>query len=257
MNHLRLLHWPLPAAVICLLGLAGGVPAVADTITPTSASLSLTEGTAGTNLALGTFTDSNTSLLVSDFSATVNWGDGSATAASVASTGTAGEFSLSGSHTYVEEGIYNAEVSVVSILGAGAAFGDNATVADAPLIDGIGIDFSASAGVVFNGEVGSFQDSNPSGTVADFSSTINWGDGTPTSSGTVTASSGVFLVSGSHAYGLPGSYSVTVQAEDAGGSTTSLVGAAEVTTPEPGVWVLVCAGLALIGLRARVTSQAG
>jgi hypothetical protein len=50
---------------------------------------------------------------------------------------------------------------------------------------------------------------------------------------------------------------VTVQAEDAGGSATSLVGAAEVTTPEPGVWVLVCAGLALIGLRARVTSQAG
>ena len=75
MNHLRLLHWLLPAAVICL-GLASGVPAVAATITPTSASLSLTEGTAGTNLALGAFTDSNTSLLVSDFSATVNWGDG-------------------------------------------------------------------------------------------------------------------------------------------------------------------------------------
>jgi predicted heme/steroid binding protein len=256
MNHLRLLHWLLPAAVICL-GLASGVPAVAATITPTSQNLSLTEGTGGTNLLLGAFTDSNTSLLVSDFSATVNWGDGTETMASVASTGAPGEFSLSGSHTYVEEGSYMAGISIVSDSGASANVSDNVTVADAPLIDGTGVDFSVAAGVVFNGEVGSFEDSNPSGTVADFSSTINWGDGTQATSGAVTAASGLFLVSGSHDYSLPGSYSVTVQAEDAGGSATSLVGAAEVTTPEPGVWVLVCAGLALIGLRARVTSQAG
>ncbi len=258
MNDFRLLHRLLPAAVICL-GLAVGMPAVADTITPTSQDFSLTEGIGGTNLLLGTFTDSNTSLSASDFTATVNWGDGEALAvATVASTGTAGEFNLLGSHTYVEEGSYAAVVTVVSFSGANATFGDAAIVADAPLIDGIGADFSALAGVVFNGEVGSFEDSNPNGTVSDFSSTINWGDGTATSSGTVTASSGVFLVSGSHDYSLPGSYSVTVVAQDVGGSNTSLYGSAEVTTtPEPGVWVLVCAGLALIGLRARVTSQAG
>jgi len=190
----------------------------------------------------------------------VSWGDGGpTTAASVASTGTAGEFSLSGSHTYVEEGAYNAVVTI-SDSGANVFFNDTAIVADAPLNAVIGADFSVAAGVVFNGEVGSFEDSNPSGTVSDFSSTINWGDGTPTSSGTVTASSGLFLVSGSHDYSLPGSYSVTVQANDDGGSTTSFAGTADVggsSAPEPGVWVLVCAGLALIGLRARVTSQAG
>ncbi len=258
MKHLRFLHWLLPAAVICL-GLAGGVPAAADTITPTSQSLSLTEGTAGTNLALGTFTDSNTGLLVSDFTANVNWGDGTAaTVASIASTGTAGEFSLAGSHTYVEEGAYNTTVTISSDLGGIAEFPDLATVADAALIDGIGIDFSAPVGVVFNGEVGSFEDSNPFGTVADFSSTINWGDGTPTSSGTVTASSGLFLVSGSHVYGLPGSYSVSVQADDVGGSTTFFAGTADVggsSAPEPGVWGLVCAGLVMIWLRARAASQ--
>jgi hypothetical protein len=259
MNHLRLLHWLLPAAVICLLGLAGGIPAVAETITPTSQNFSLTEGIGGTN-PLGTFTDSNTSLPASEFSATVNWGDGgAASVATVAPTANPGEFSLSGSHTYVEEGTYNAVVTVVSVSGANATFFDSAIVADAPLNAGIEVDFSTPPGVVFNGEVGSFEDSNPDGTVSDFSSpTINWGDGTATSSGTVTASSGVFLVSGSHDYLLPGSYSVTVQVYDDGGSNTSLVGSAEVTTtPEPGVWVLVCAGLALIGLRARVTSQAG
>jgi PKD repeat protein len=258
MNHLRLLHWLLPAAVICL-GLAGGVPAVAETITPTSQNFSLTEGIGGTNLQLGTFTDSNTSLPASEFSATVNWGDGGpATPASVASTVTPGLFNLLGSHTYVEEGTYSAALTI-SDSGASVFFNDTATVADAPLNAGIEVDFSTPPGVVFNGEVGSFEDSNPSGTVSDFSSPIiNWGDGSPTSSGTVTASSGVFLVSGSHDYLLPGSYSVTVQVSDDGGSHTSLVGSAEVTTaPEPCVWVLVCAGLALIGLRARVTSQAG
>ena len=258
MNHLRLLHWLLPAAVICLLGLAGGIPAVAETITPTSQNFSLTEGIGGTS-PLGTFTDSNTSLSASDFIATVNWGDGGpATPASVAPTGNPGQFNLLGSHTYVEEGTYSAVVTI-SDSGASADLFDTATVADAPLNAGIEVDFSTPPGVVFNGEVGSFEDSNPSGTVSDFSSPIiNWGDGSPTSSGTVTASSGVFLVSGSHDYLLPGSYSVTVQVSDDGGSHTSLVGSAEVTTaPEPCVWVLVCAGLALIGLRARVTSQAG
>jgi hypothetical protein len=51
---------------------------------------------------VATFTDRNTSNVASDFSATINWGDGTTTAGVI--TDTRGTISVSGTHTYASSG---------------------------------------------------------------------------------------------------------------------------------------------------------
>lgn len=57
-----------------------------------------------------------------------------------------------------------------------------------------------------------------------YTATINWGDGSPTQPGVVTASGGSGTVTGSHAYLLIGSHTVTVEVTDKdGGKGTGTV----------------------------------
>ena len=53
------------------------------------------------------------------------------------------------------------------------------------------------------GTVGTFTDTNPSGTASDFIATIDWGDGT-LSLGTIIASPGQVSISGTHTYAEEG-----------------------------------------------------
>lgn len=53
------------------------------------------------------------------------------------------------------------------------------------------------------------------GTASAYKATVDWGDGTPATAGTVSASSrGVYGVSGAHTYAKPGYYQASVQATD-------------------------------------------
>jgi hypothetical protein len=58
--------------------------------------------------------------------------------------------------------------------------------------------------------------------------TINWGDGIRSTGIVAANASGGFTVTGSHAYGEEGSYAVTVQVADAGGSSANASSAATV-----------------------------
>jgi uncharacterized repeat protein (TIGR01451 family) len=71
-----------------------------------------------------------------------------------------------------------------------------------------GTDFSAVAGVEFSGQVGT-ESLFP---VCDPTPTIDWGDGTGISVGTVNCSTGV--VSGSHTYAAPGTFTATLTLPD-------------------------------------------
>ncbi len=89
---------------------------------------------------------------------------------------------------------------------------------------------------VFSGPVGEFTDDNPTGPLSDFTATIDWGDGTSPTVGTITQPGGVgtvFIVSGSHTYaasgvnsatngGLPGHYVIQVLVQDVGGSRLTI-----------------------------------
>ncbi len=91
---------------------------------------------------------------------------------------------------------------------------------------------------VFSGPVASFTNSNPTSTVSEYNYvSIDWGDGTPDSAGSVSQPGGpgtAFLVSGTHTYadagvnGGIGTYPITVNVHDQDGLTLAITNIADV-----------------------------
>jgi hypothetical protein len=209
-------------ASLTTTGLAG----VGDApLTAQGTNISATEGLAFSG-AVATFTDANPNGPLGDFSATINWGDGSSSAGTVA-TAVGGGFMVSGSHTYADEGNYSVSVFISDVGGASITANGSAAVADASLA-AQGTSISATEGIAFSGNVASFTDANPNSSVGDFTATINWGDG-QSSSGTIGAGTGGgFVVSGSHTYADEGSHTISVSITDVGGASTSTSSSASV-----------------------------
>ncbi|HET8980289.1 MAG TPA: hypothetical protein VFN87_19210 [Solirubrobacteraceae bacterium] len=180
------------------------------------------------------FTDANRA------SATVSWGDGSTSPATLSSP-SGGELVISGSHTYAEEGTYDASVSGswTCNVDTGTAYPFSAAftvqVTDAALsVTAVGI--SATAGQQFAGTVATFADGDPGGTASDYTATIDWGDGTAASAGTVRpvlGTPGGFAVTASHTYARANDYFLTVTVADAGGSRVSVNTSASVGQGAP------------------------
>src|SRR5207302_1227446 len=121
---------------------------------------------------------------------------------------------VSGSHLYAEEGSYTIAVTVTDAGGSTVALSGNATIADAALTAGQPAVISATEGSTVSGTVGSFSDANSGATAADFTATIQWGDGS-SSAGVVSGpTGGPFTVSGSHLYAEEGSYTIAVTVTD-------------------------------------------
>jgi hypothetical protein len=212
----------------------GGTAASASaTATVADASLALTGGLglgalAGQSsaLTLATFTDANPASPATDFSATVNWGDGSSTVAGTVGFVARGTSTVSGSHTYSQRGTYTATVTLTDADGATATATSTVYVGD------------AFAGVPTTLSLSPFQDAAPGGLASDFTATVTWGDGSSTSGITATASGGAFtLAPVTHTYAADsisqtgGVYTVTVTISDDGGSTLSGSGTVAVVRP--------------------------
>ena len=83
-------------------------------------------------------------------------------------------------------------------------------------ITATGATFGATEGVTFTGTVATFTDPDSASTAGEYSATIDWGDTTPTTPGTISGpTGGPFTVSGTHMYAEQGTYSVTVTITDA------------------------------------------
>jgi len=96
---------------------------------------------------------------------------------------------------------------------------DLPNIADADLT-AAGVTVSAVPGTAFAGTVATLTDADPGGTPADYTATIDWGDGTPPDQGAVTAQGGGFAVSGSNTY-TTAANTITIQVTDTGGSTAT------------------------------------
>jgi hypothetical protein len=222
--------------------------------------LSQDGGTTFGPVVIGTFTDTDPGSTVADFttppgSIVVNWGDGtvetlpaSDLTATVSSNGVL--FTITAAHVYTEEGSYQILTTVTDAGGAVAVLHGEADVADAKLsqataqpdvhtIESPIFPVPAYANPLFTGPVGSFVDSNPGGTVDDFKATIDWGDGTATSFGTISQdpATGAFIVTGSHTYGDAGvttgtgtfgTFPITIHVTDVGGSKLTVNNSAKV-----------------------------
>ena len=172
------------------------------------------------------FTDANPAGTVSDFSATIDWGDTTTSAGTISANGTG--FSVAASHTYAHPGTFTVVVTVDDVGGSSTSATGQATVAASPLTAGAltvtdGVEGVTPAQLTFG-----FTDANPAATAADYTATVDWGD-TTSSPGAVTAApGGGFSVATSHTYADEGTYTVVVTVTSAGGSTTSATGHATV-----------------------------
>ncbi len=192
-------------------------------ITAAGVSISATEGNAFTG-AVATFTDPDANATAAEYSATIDWADGGSSVGTISPT-SGGNFSVSGNHTYAEEGTYHVAVTITDTDNPSnsAIAKSTANVGDAALKASPAC--SSTSLLFYNGPTATFTDAaSPFGTLSDFSATINWGDGTPVTGGTVTGpNGGPYAVSGSHTYATTGNFTITTTVKDVGGSmaTTS------------------------------------
>jgi hypothetical protein len=187
-------------------------------IEATGQNLSGTEGAEASG-TVAMFTDPDKSATASEYSAMIEWGDGESSVGTV--SGSPSSFSVSGNHTYAEEGSYTITVAITDVDNAsnGATTSSKATIADAALASECAT--PATTMQAFAGPTAKFTDGDPGGMSSDYTANIEWGDGTE-SAGAISAGtgSGPYTVSGSHAYGSTGTFTITTTIKDAGGSKT-------------------------------------
>src|SRR5205807_3768164 len=96
--------------------------------------------------------------------------------------------------------------SIVLGSGGGTIIGGNGAN---PIVSPAGVSVSASEGLAFTVPVAAFIDSgNP--VASNYSASINWGDNTAASVGTISINGNMVTVLASHTYQEEGSYSITV-----------------------------------------------
>jgi hypothetical protein len=188
------------------------------------------EGTAfqGT---VATFTDPGSSTdPLSSFAAGIDWGDGS-TPSFGTITESGGTYTVTGRHTYTDEGSDTIKVTISEhcVNCQIGSVTDSVTVSEADVLAGAqSSPFAATAGSSFSGPVAAFTDQY-SQSPSDFTATIDWGDGSTPTGGTVSGSGGNFTVDGNHTYAVGGDYTVTTTLADDSPGTAS---ANEQTTAE-------------------------
>ena len=207
---------------------------------------------AGFGYFVGSFTDANLGAPTSDFTAMVDWGDGSPNGIALISNfgQPAGTFSVFAPHIYAKAGSYFVTTNVLDAGGSTIALFATFNVTDLP-VTGATKSFTTVEGQNTGTFVlATFEDPNTLATLSDVKAELaigGWGDGTPMIAGIqltvqqigVDPSNGqpVFAVLGSHTYaeetppGLPDTLSVIITT--GGGVTTTLT-----SPPGGGVTVL-------------------
>jgi hypothetical protein len=192
---------------------------------------------------VATFTDTNTSNVAGDFTAVIDWGDGTPTTTGSV-TGSNGSFTVSGTHTYTTAGQDNIKVTITDDASGTAVATATSTAFVGAILTGAGAQLSVPEATPLSNNtiVASFTDSNPLDMAAGFTAMINWGDGV-TTSGTVNGSNGSFTVTGTHTYADEGTDPLSVViTRTADNSTTTFTGNATVTEAD----VLTAQGTTLV-----------
>lgn len=203
-------------------------------ILSSGAPITTPEGSGWTG-TVATFQDPGSTENPSAYAATIDWGDGTTSAGTI--TGSNGNYTVIGSHTYADE-LNGSYLVTVEELPANFTLGpisSSLTVTDADSLTGAPTTFVATDTQPFSGPVATFSDTSTSAVPDDFTATIDWGDGS-SSPGTVSGSGGNFTVSGTHTYNVaPGSHpvSVTLTDDSPGTATAQTTSTAQVSPGAP------------------------
>ena len=138
---------------------------------------------------------------LSDFTATIDWGDGSPKVNAPIGQAADGSFTVSGTHLISTPGTPQATIRVSDVGGSVGTFTVGLNVSDVPII-AASSPISAVTGSTFTGTVATFTQTNPAANAGQFTALITWGDGS-SSNGVVTGSNGNYTVTGAHFFGVP------------------------------------------------------
>ena len=202
---------------------AGLTPGIATAVTATA-------GTLVTDAPLVSFTDGASPLPANDYAATIDWGDGTPTSGGTISvSGTT--FTVAGSHNFAQPstaqpgGVYTVSVVIVGD-GQQVSTTTSATVGglhygfvSSPILPIELAPLEAVAGTPTPGlGLGPFW-ASPAPDPTAYSAVIDWGDGSTTSTATITgAASGTLDASTSgHTYAAAGPYTITTTVRDSQG----------------------------------------
>jgi hypothetical protein len=202
-------------------------------ITATGTSIKGVEGKKLEDKPVATFTDPDPKGAAAEYVATIAWGDGATSPGVIAKDPADGTFYVRGEHTYAEEGSFAATVTVTDTDNAfnTATAQTAATIVDAP-IKATGVDKTSTNPVDL--DIATFTDENPGAPLADFTATVDWGDGTTTDGVISGSTGGPFTVHGTHTYATLGEKLVTVHVVDEGGSQDTVQSPVVVYAPAEG-----------------------
>ena len=181
-------------------------------LTATAYALNPVAGTALAEVPVGFIADSNSAAITTGLLVQVAWGDGTESPGLL--SGSAGQFVVRGSHTYAQPGNYILQVTAIDPGGSFTIASAPVSVVPPPLV----VNVSATPLLMV------FKDTNPDGSINDFTATINWGDPNYTNVDTVKPTQGdgaYYLVYGTHTFTAPGVYTVNVLVTDFGGAEVS------------------------------------
>ena len=207
---------------------ANSTAQVADApLSATGTTINLSQGTTFTGV-VATFTDANPNAPLSDFTATITWGNGNISTGTVTALG-GGNFSVSGTNTYAQSGTFGVNVAIADVGGSTANATTTVNVGGtSPAITLTPLSINSTEGQGFSGVVATFTDTTPNTTPANYSVLLSWGDGQQ-STGTVQFNgSGSFVILGTHTYAEEGSYPLQIFVQSTSGATATANSTAQV-----------------------------
>ncbi|TPW17944.1 MAG: PDK repeat-containing protein, partial [bacterium] len=224
---------------------SGTFKATISNAAPILASLADQNATEGTTISLqgATFMDAGA---LDTHTATVDWGDGTSTAAVVSG------MTVQAQHAFGDNATYDVVVTVRDDDGGLSSATFKAVIANAAPVLAVLADQTGSEGSTFILQNATFTDA---GLLDTHTATVDWGDGT-----TVAAAVLNNTLTAQHVYGDNGTYDVTVTVRDDEGAATSGAFKAVVSNAAPALAALgdqTTAEGAVLSLQNAVFTDAG